>query len=69
MSLVIEYMQGYSLQDIIENVGALNESILCKMAIQITQCFQEYNESFAESYGDVCTCDVLFDKKGSLKVN
>jgi serine/threonine protein kinase len=68
ISLVIEYMQGFSLQDILENVGCLNESIICKMAIQIIQCYQEYNEKMGENYPELCTCDILFDKKGNLKV-
>ncbi len=69
VSVVIEYMQGFSLQDILENVGSLNESIMCKMAIQIMQCFHEFNDKFGEKYSDLCTCDILFDKKGSLKVS
>lgn len=69
ISLVIEYMQGFSLQDILENIGCLNESIICKMAIQIIQSFHEYNEKMGENYPDLCSCDILFDKKGNLKVN
>jgi len=62
-------MEGYSLLDTLENVGSLNESIICKIAIQMVQCFQEYYEKFNENYGDICPCDVMFDKKGGLKVN
>lgn len=68
VSLVIEHMQGYSLQDLIENIGALNEAVLCKIAIQITQCLNDYNQKMMEDYGEFCTCDVLFDKHGNLKV-
>jgi hypothetical protein len=65
---VIEQMQGYSLQDLTENIGCLNEATLCKIAIQITQSLQEYNEKMIEDYGEFCSCDILFDKNGNLKV-
>lgn len=69
VSLVTEYMQGYSLQDILDAVGSLNESVLCKMAIQIVQCLHEYNEKFSEDFGNFATGDILFDKVGNLKVS
>ncbi len=68
ISLIVEYMSGFSLQDLIENVGILNESVICKIAIQIIQSIQEYKEKFSEDYGEFCGCDVLFDKSGVVKV-
>jgi hypothetical protein len=62
-------MPGYSLQNMIENVGSMNESVLCKMTIQILQCLQEYREKFLSKYAEFCPCDILFDRKGNLKVN
>ena len=61
-------MRGYSLQDIINNVGSLPESIIRDIAIQLIDSLEEYNEYFSEDYGELCTCDILFDKNGKLKV-
>jgi hypothetical protein len=61
-------MPGFSVNDIIENIGSLNESILCKLAIQIIQSLNEYNEKFMDDYCEFCSCDILFDKDGNLKV-
>ncbi len=62
-------MPGYSLQNMLENVGSMNESVLCKMTIQILQCLQEYREKFLAKYAEFCPCDILFDRKGNLKVS
>jgi len=68
MSLVIEYMNGYSLQDLINTVGCLNEEILRNIANQILEAFEEYNDNFLSDYGQLCPCEVLFTKEGIVKV-
>jgi hypothetical protein len=69
ISIVLEHMEGHSLTDLIENIGSLNEANLCKIAIQIIQSFNEFNEKFHDNYfAELCSCDLLFDKKGNLKV-
>jgi serine/threonine protein kinase len=68
VSLILEYFQGSSLCEIIENVGSLNEAALCRIAIQIIQALSEFNEKKMEDYGEFCLCDVVFDKEGNLKV-
>ena len=62
-------MEGYSLSDIIENFGTLNESLLQKISCSLLNCLAEYEENFVEDFGDICPCNILFDKYGNLKVN
>jgi hypothetical protein len=61
-------MDGYALTDLIEQIGCLNEAILCKLSIQIIQCILEYEEKFSNFYKNLCTCEILFSKEGNLKV-
>ena len=61
-------MAGYSLKDLIEFVGCSNESILQKIAFQILNCLEEYNDKFSDDFGEFCICDILFDKYGNIKV-
>lgn len=64
----MEYMSGQSLKDILEFVGNFNEGILQKIAYQILLSLDEYNENFNEDFNEFCSCDILFDKDGNLKV-
>ena len=61
-------MDGYSLGDVIENLGSLNEHLLQKISSSLLQSFADYEENYLEDYGDVCPCNILFDKYGNLKV-
>jgi hypothetical protein len=61
-------MRGYSLQDIIDNIVCLPENIIQDIALQLINGMDEYNSYFSEDYGELCTCDILFDKHGKLKV-
>lgn len=61
-------MDGFSLGDILENIGCLNENLLKKIAEGILTCFSEYEDIFIEDYGEFCPCNILFDKYGNLKV-
>jgi hypothetical protein len=61
-------MDGYSLGDIIENFGTLNENLLQKISYSLLNCLFEYEEKFHEDFGDICPCNILFDKYGNLKV-
>ena len=65
---MIEYMEGYSLQDLINNVGCLNEELLNKIIIQIIDCLQEYQDKYKVEYKEFCPCDIVFDKNCNLKV-
>jgi hypothetical protein len=64
----MEYLEGYSLQDLINNVGCLNEDILKPVLLKIIDTLVDYTEKFNSDYKDICPCDILFDKKGNLKV-
>lgn len=62
-------MQGLSLQEMIESVGVFDESLLCKIAFGLFKSLDEYNEKFISDYGEICSCDVFFDKDANIKVN
>ncbi len=68
MSLILEFMNGYSLQDLINTVGCLNEEMLRNVANQVLEAFEEYNDKFLADYGEFCPCEILFDKEGKIKV-
>ena len=61
-------MDGCSLTDLIDQIGCMNEAILCRLSIQIIQTFSEYEDKFLCFYKDLCSCEILFDKAGNLKV-
>jgi len=65
---VYEYMEGFSLGDLIENFGTLNENLMQKIAGSLLNCLAEYEENFSEDFGEICPCNILFDKYGNLKV-
>jgi len=62
-------MDGFSLGDIIENFGYLNEDLLQKISSSLLNCLAEYEENYLEDFGEICPCNILFDKYGNLKVN
>lgn len=64
----MENMDGYSLGDIIENFGSLNENLLQKIACQLLNSLGEFEEMLLEDYGDICPCNILFNKYGIMKV-
>lgn len=61
-------MDGYTLTDLIDQIGCLNEATLCKLSIQIMQSIIEYEDKFSSNYKDLCSCEILFDKAGNFKV-
>ena len=64
----MEYMEGYSLQDLILNIGCLNEDLLKPISMRIIECLLDYNIKFGTDFKDFCPCDIVFDKKGNIKV-
>ncbi len=68
ISLVLEYMEGYSLADIMENFGSLNENLMQKIGSSLLSCLAEFEDLFVEDFGEICPCHILFDKYGNLKV-
>lgn len=69
MSLIHEFMNGYSLQDLINSACCINEEILRSIASQILDAFQEYTDKYLVDYGDICPCQILFTKEGYVKVS
>lgn len=64
----MEYLEGFSLQDLVNNIGSITEDILKPIILKIVESLMEYNEKFSADYRDICPCDIVFDKKGNLKV-
>jgi hypothetical protein len=64
----MEYMEGYSLTDIIENFGCLSENLMQKICIDLISCLNEFEDIFLVDFGEICPCKILFDKNGDLKV-
>ncbi len=67
-SVILEYSRGLTLLEVIEHTGAINENLLNKIANQLLTCFEEYRDKSNKDYGDICMCDIYFDRNGSLKV-
>jgi hypothetical protein len=64
----MEYMEGYSLSDIMENFGCLTENLMQKISINLISCLNEFEDVFLEDFGEICPCNILFNKNGDLKV-
>lgn len=64
----MEYMEGYSLADIMENFGCLSEHLMQKICISLLSCLVEFEDIFFEDFGEICPCNILFSKHGVLKV-
>lgn len=64
----MEHLEGYSLQDLINNTGCLNEEILCAICSKIIESLLQFQQKFGIDYLDFCPCDIIFDKNGNLKV-
>lgn len=62
-------MDGFSLGDVIENLGSLNENLIQKIIVSLLECLADYEEKYLEDFGELCPCNILFDKNGNLKVN
>lgn len=64
----MEYMEGYSLSDILENFGCLSENLMQKICISLLSCLVEFEDIFFEDFGEICPCNILFNKYGDMKV-
>ena len=64
----MEYMEGYSLSDILENFGCLSENLMQKICISIISCLNEFEDIFNDDFGEICPCNILFNKEGDIKV-
>ncbi len=64
----MEYHRGFSLCEIIEYTGCINENLLSKIINQMLNCFDEYRNQFDKEYENICFCELYFDRNGYLKV-
>jgi|LauGreDrversion4_2_1035121.scaffolds.fasta_scaffold2865361_2 hypothetical protein len=64
----MEYMNGFSLQDTIENVGCLSECMVKGLTGQIIDALEEHFDILGINYGEISLCDVMLNKDGVVKV-
>jgi hypothetical protein len=64
----MEYLNGFSLQDTVENTGCLSECLLRNVTLQIIDSLEEHLELLGNNYGEISLCDVVFNKHGLIKV-
>ncbi|EAN90149.1 putative protein kinase [Trypanosoma cruzi] len=66
--IVLEYVAGGTLQDLIKNFGAFNENVIRLYTLQVLQGM-EYLQSRGVVHGDLKTANVLMTEKGNLKIS
>lgn len=68
MSVAMEYMNGFSLQETVENIGCLSEPLIRNISLQLVDSLDEHLELLGSNYGELSLCDILLNKTGLLKV-
>ncbi|EKF27651.1 protein kinase, putative [Trypanosoma cruzi marinkellei] len=66
--IVLEYVAGGTLQDLIKNFGSFNENVIRLYTLQVLQGM-EYLQSRGVVHGDLKSANVLMTEKGNLKIS
>jgi hypothetical protein len=69
VSLIMEYMNGGSLLNLLESVGALPESILVYIAQNVLKGLDFLHNQANMSHNGLTMSQIMFDREGSVKVN
>jgi len=69
VSVVMEYMNAGSLENLLESAGALPEQVLLELATKLLSCIQEIHDKIHVPHGCIMPSQVLFDQKGQIKLN
>ncbi len=69
VSVVMEYLNAGSLENLLESAGALPEQVLLELATKLLQCIVEIHERIGVPHGCIVPSQVLFDQKGRAKLN
>jgi serine/threonine protein kinase len=65
----MEYMNGGSLLNLLESVGALPESILVYIAQNVLKGLDFLHNQANMSHNGLTMSQIMFDREGSVKVN
>lgn len=68
VSIMMEYMSGGSLQNLLESVGALPEPVLKDITVQVLLGLKHIHENLDCEHGGLTTSQILFDKNSKVKV-
>jgi serine/threonine protein kinase len=69
VSVVMEYLNAGSLENLLESAGALPEQVLLEIAINLLQSIKDTQESIGSSHGCIVPSQVLLDQTGKVKLN
>ena len=69
VSVVMEYLNAGSLENLLESAGALPEQVLLELATKLLFCIQELQEKVNTPHGCIVPSQILFDQKGHAKIN
>ncbi|CDW74770.1 protein kinase domain containing protein [Stylonychia lemnae] len=67
VSVVTDYAGNGSLQNLVQSIGALPESILKHLAKQILRSL-DYLHDQGMAHSNICCSQILFDRKGKVKI-
>jgi hypothetical protein len=67
-SVVSEYMNNSSLQNLIDTAGSLPETVLRNITSQLVKSLETFSKKSESSFGGICPSNVLFNNKGTLRL-
>lgn len=68
VSIVMEYVNGGSLQNLLESVSTLPEGVLVSVGNQLLHALDELHCKAQVAHGALAPTQILFDRQGHLKV-
>ena len=69
VSVVMEHMNGGSLENLLESVGALPESVLLEITQSLLKCIKEIHTKMGVPHNFIAPSQVLLDQTGKIKLN
>lgn len=69
VSLIMEYLNGGCLLDLIESVGALPETILLEITHSVLHSLNFMHNKAKVSHNGLSLSQIMFDKDGNIKLN
>ncbi|EAR87667.1 Serine/Threonine kinase (macronuclear) [Tetrahymena thermophila SB210] len=69
VSIIMEHMNGNSLQDLLENIGNLNERAIQELTMQVISALYTLHNEHHICHGSISPSQILFNKQGFLKLS
>jgi len=69
VSVVMEYLNAGSLENLLESAGALPEQVLLEIATKLLNCIRELHDSIGIAHGCIVPSQILLNQSGKLKIN